>query len=57
VADNEEGGVSGSASIHEHLDNPGVMIVLIAIGVLAIRKGLIYAGTKFKWPALVGFAQ
>lgn len=50
-------GVSESASVHEHLDNPGVMIVLIAIGVLAIRKGLIFAGTKFDWPGLVGFAQ
>lgn len=50
-------GVSESASVHEHLDNPGVMILLIAIGVLAIRKGLIWAGTNFNWPALVGFAQ
>jgi len=53
----ERDGVSESASMHEHLDNPGVMIVLIAIGVLAVRKGFIYAGTKFNIPGLVGFAQ
>lgn len=50
-------GVAESASVHEHLDNPGVMIVLIAFGVLAIRKGLIYLGTQCNWPALVGFAK
>lgn len=53
----EGAGVSESASVHEHLDNPGVMIILIAFGVLAIRKGLIYAGTRLDWPGLVGFAQ
>jgi hypothetical protein len=45
------------AGIHEHLDNPGVMILLIAIGVLAIRKGIIYAGTALNLPGVVGFAQ
>lgn len=53
----EGDGVSESASVHEHLDNPGVMILLIALGVLAIRKGLIWAGTQWNLPGLVGFAQ
>lgn len=53
MADNEGGGVS----FHEHLDNPGVMLILIAIGVLAIRKGIIWFGTSINNPAIVGFAQ
>ena len=52
----EEAGVSESASVHEHLDNPIVMALVLTLVVLSMRKVLIYAGKQW-WPALAGFAQ
>lgn len=54
----DDGAEAGAAvGLHAHLDNPGIMIIVITLGVLALRKVMIWAGTNWNWPGLVGFAQ
>ena len=52
----EQAEVTESASMHEHLDNPIVMVLVLTVAVLGMRKVMIYAGQQW-WPALAGFAK
>ena len=45
------------AKTSEHFDNPIVMLFLLTLGVLAIRKAIIYIGAQTNTPSIVGFAS